>query len=298
MLFQQVAQVDIHLLRVLVHEGDAAALGFLPVGGFGALHDERDIFVLLADGLQQFETCLGVFFGCQSATFFQVGTILWETAVGNHAQRVVGVLRIVAPCLLIVSGQHHLGSSAHTERGRMGIQGFGGKPLALGQDIAVEIGQHRRIETDAVFHQQNHLHTGLLDVVLQVHLVLDELDDGENQVGVAQPAEYIVEYRHVFVLHSPRDTMREGGEHHAGHLGEVLLHVARHVEGIVVGITGHTDHKVELCAPEGRCGFVDSRHLGERGRIAQSQFGVFIENLLVHAPVVFQHKGIVGVGDD
>ena len=134
--------------------------------------------------------------------------------------------------------------------------------------------------------------------MLQVHLVLDELDDGENQVGVAQPAEYIVEYRHVFVLHSPRDTVREGGEHHAGHLGEVLLHVARHVEGVVVGITGHTDHKVELCTPEGRCGFVDGRHLGERGRIAQSQFGVFIENLLVHAPVVFQHEGIVRVGDD
>ena len=36
-----------------------------------------------------------------------------------------------------------------------------------------------------------------------------------------------------------------------------------------------------------------SRHLREAGRIAQTERRIFIENLFVHTPVVFQHKGVV-----
>ena len=36
----------------------------------------------------------------------------------------------------------------------------------------------------------------------------------------------------------------------------------------------------------------------ETGRVAQSEFGVFVEYLLIDASVVFKHEGIVGVGYD
>ena len=42
-------------------------------------------------------------------------------------------------------------------------------------------------------------HTRLLDVVLNVHLILDELDDREDKVGIAQPAEYVVKDGQILV---------------------------------------------------------------------------------------------------
>ena len=78
----------------------------------------------------------------------------------------------------------------------------------------------------------------------------------------------------------------------------MLLHVSGHVEGIIVGITRHTDHEVKLRRAQSLSSLFNGTHLRERRRIAKAQFGVFIENLLIHAPVILQHEGIVRVGDD
>ena len=86
------------------------------------------------------------------------------------------------------------------------------------------------------FHQKNHLNASLLDVVLQVHAVFYQLDDGEDEVGVAQPTEYVIENRQVFVFHALGNTMREGRKYHAMDIGKLVLDGARHGERIVVGI--------------------------------------------------------------
>ena len=134
--------------------------------------------------------------------------------------------------------------------------------------------------------------------MVEVHLVLNELDDGKDEVGVAQPAEHIVEDAHVFVFYAAGDAVAEGREHHAGNVGHVGLHVACHVEGVVVGGAGHANHQVDAGLAHHGLGLLHGAHLCERWRIAQAQGGVFIENLLVNAAVVLQHEGIVGVGHD
>ena len=207
MLCQQVAQVNIHLLRVLVHEGDAVALGALTVLALRTLHDHRDVFIVVANGFQQPETCFGIFLGSQSATLRTIGLMSRETAVTDDAQRIVGIFLIDAPGLIIGTCQHHLRTASHSERCRMGVQCLRSKALALGKDVTVQIGQHRRIEADGVFHEQNHLHACLLDVMLQVHAVLYQFDDGENQIGIAQPAEHVVEDTHILVLHAAGNTV-------------------------------------------------------------------------------------------
>ena len=134
--------------------------------------------------------------------------------------------------------------------------------------------------------------------MVEIHLVLDELDDGHDEVGVAQPAEHVVEAAHVLVLHAPGDAMREGGEHHAGYLGEALLDGAGHGEGIVVGIAGHTDDEVDVGRLQHVLSLLDGRHLGEGGRIAQSELDIFVIDFLLNAAIVLEHKGIVGIGDN
>ena len=300
-LGHDVAQVDIHLLRVLVNILEPLLQSPFAVGGLGTLHDERHVLVALADGPQQLEARIGVFLRLRGHEGMGIGRcehVHGEAAVGDDTQRVVVVFLVESPCLLVGSRQHHLGTSAHAQRCRVWVQCLGGEPLALREDIAVEIGEDGTIEADAVFHEHDHLHAGLLDVVVEVHLILDELDDTQDKVGVAQPAEHVVEDRHVFVLDAARDAVGERREHHAGNVGNVGLDVARHVEGIVVGIAGHTDHQVDARRLQHGLRLLHRAHLRERGRIAQSQFGIFVEDLLVHAPVVFEHEGIVGIGND
>ena len=208
------------------------------------------------------------------------------------------ILVIHLPCLFVVTGKHHLGATTHTKGGTVGVQGLCGKTLTLGQDITVQIGQYRRIETDIILHQEDDLHTRLMDIVLQIHLILNQLDDREDEVRITQPTEDIVEDAHILVLHPSGDTVREGREHHDGYLGEVGLDIPGHVKGIIIRVAGHTHHQIDAFLAEHLGSLLGGGYLRERRRIAQSEFGIFIEDLLIHTSVVLQHKGIVGVGHD
>ena len=131
--------------------------------------------------------------------------------------------------------------------------------------------------------------------MLYIHLVLYQLDDAEDEVGVAQPAEHIVEYRHILILYALRDAVRERCQHHAGDIGIHRLDVAGHGKGIVVGITRHTDDQVDVRRLQSLSSLLRRRHLRERRRIAHTQLHVLVEQLLVNASVVLQHEGVVRV---
>ena len=132
--------------------------------------------------------------------------------------------------------------------------------------------------------------------MLDVHLVLDELDDGEDEVGVAQPAEHIVEDGHVLVLDALGDAMRERREHHAGNMRSHQLDIASYGKGIVVGITGHTDDQVDIGILEHMVSLLGGRHLCERGWITQSELHILVEKFFIDTAIILEHKGIVGIG--
>ena len=198
-------EVHIEFGRVLVDEMEALCLGLRAVDGLGGIEDQRHILVTATDLTQQFQTSLRV-------TLLHMRQppghrLHGETGIRDHAQRVIMVLLIDLHRLLVVGGKHHLGASALTLSSGMGVQGLRREPLRLGEDIVIEVWQDGRVETDVILHQQDHLHTRLLDIVLNVHLVLQQLDDRHDEVGIAQPAEHIVEHRHILVLDALRDTM-------------------------------------------------------------------------------------------
>ena len=142
---------------------------------------QRYVFVVLPYLAEQLQSCLGVFLFA-----------LREAAVRDYSERIVAVFRVELHSLIVVSCQHHLRPAPHSQRGAVGVECLRGEALALGEDKAVESGQQRRIEAYAVLHEQNHLHACLGNVVFKVHLVLYQFYDGQNQVGVAQPAEHIL----------------------------------------------------------------------------------------------------------
>ena len=46
-----------------------------------------------------------------------------------------------------------------------------------------------------------------MDVVVNVHLVFYQLDDGQDEIRIAQPAEHVVEDTHVLVLDALSDAV-------------------------------------------------------------------------------------------
>ena len=293
-LFNEAAQVDIHLLRVLIDEVEVLGLCLFLVDNLRTLQNQWHIFVTTSYFTQQFQTSLRIaLLDMRQASF--VG-LHGETGIADDTQHIVVIALIPLHSLLVVRGQHHLGSSAFTLGSSVGVQCLSREVLRLCQDIVVEVRQHAGIEADVILHQQNHLHTSLRHVVLNVHLILNQLDDGQDKIGITQPAEHVVECRHVLVLDALRDTMRERCQYHAGNLRSHLLDVASYGKGVVIRITRHTYHQVDVRCLQHAAGLFGRRHLCKRGWVAHTQLHVFIEYLLVHASVVLQHEGIVGVG--
>ena len=60
-LFEQMAEVHAHLLRVLVYEPEAFRLRLLPVVALRTFEDQRQVFVLLPDGAEQLQSGFRVF---------------------------------------------------------------------------------------------------------------------------------------------------------------------------------------------------------------------------------------------
>ena len=132
--------------------------------------------------------------------------------------------------------------------------------------------------------------------MVNVHLVLNQFDDRHDEVGITQPAEHVVEHRHILVLNTLGDTMRERCQYHARNVGMLCLDLTGHGEGIIIGITRHTNHQVDICSTKYLIGFLGGRYLGKGRRITHTQFHILVEDLLVHTPVVLQHEGIIRVG--
>ena len=124
-LSHHVAQVHIHLLRVLVDEVVATALGTFSILGLGAVHDERYVWVIVADGTKELEACKLIFLLFRRASTLDGSH--WETAVADHTERVLAVAAIQVPCLFVVAGKHYLRAATHAESLKSGIECLGRK---------------------------------------------------------------------------------------------------------------------------------------------------------------------------
>ena len=131
-----------------------------------------------------------------------------------------------------------------TDTKLVGIQCFSGKLLALFQYKFIKIGQDRGVETDTVFYQKNNLYAHFTDVVFQIHLVLYQLDDGNQQVGVPQPAEDIIERTEILVGNAFGDAVAERGQNYHRDVFVLSLDGSRYVKSLIISRSRHTYNKV------------------------------------------------------
>ena len=203
----RLAQVDGQRLGVLVEEGAVQLAGLLAVFAVARLDDDGQVGVVLLYPPGQLQAGMHV-----------LAPVVLEGDIAYHPQHVVVKLLVEPHGFLVVARQHHLGAPSHAQHGLVPVECLGRERLRLPQDELVERGQYRRVEAHRVLDEQYHLYAHLRDVVLGVHLVLDELDDGHQQVDVAQPRKHIVDPGEVLVLQPQRHLAGEGCEHHKGHV--------------------------------------------------------------------------------
>ena len=204
---------------------------------------------------------------------------------------------VQAPSFFIRTCQHDLRPPTHAQRLELGVQCLCGKFQALLEHEPVEVGQDGGIKTDGVFYQQYHLYSGR-HVVLQVHFVFYQLDDREQQVRITQPTKHVIENRKVHVLHTLPDTMAERSQHDDRYRGIVRLDAPCDVEHVIIVRSGHTDNQIESGLAQLFFRLFLRSDLEKTGRIAQTQFHVFIENLFFHPSVILQHESVIRVGDE
>ena len=287
MLFHGATQIDGHLFGVFVDESGVVRRGFEGIVRLGGLEDEGQERIGLAQAREECDTG------------FRIDHSAARIArIGDDPEHVVGMCVVERGGFFVGARQSDLRTTAHAQCALVLVEGFGGKLLTLLQDELIKLGQDGGVEPNVVFDENDELYSTLFDVVIEVHLVLEQLDDGEEQIGVAQPAEHIFEGRKIFVLDARTDAVTEGGEHNDGDVLVARFDVAGDVEGVAVVRSGHDDDEVERILPQFAPSLGGGAHLGEARRIAQREGGIFVEEFFVDAPVVFEHESIVGVGDE
>ena len=83
--------------------------------------------------------------------------------------------------------------------------------------------------------------------MLQIHLILYQLNNRKDQVGITQPAEYIIEDTQILILHTLGDTMREWSQHNTVDIRKLTFDIAGNIESIIIRITWHTNHQIYNC---------------------------------------------------
>jgi len=279
-----VSQVDRQLLGVLVDEYAAERPDGLGVGYLGGLDDDGQIRVALA------EICAE-----PQAGLLVLDALAGERHVADDAEHLAAELLVQFHGFLVSTGEHHLGASAHTQHLLMLVEGLGGEEARLLEEELIDVRKDRRIEADGVLDHEDALHAHVADVV-GIELVLKELDDGQQQVEIAEPAEDIVHVGEVLHGQTPRHFLAERGKHHKGHGRELGLEKRRAVERVGQVAAGHGYDEVESLLPHHLQRLGHIRHTDDTRRRTQVKGHVLIVQLLLDTSVLFHHESIVRRG--
>ena len=83
------------------------------------------------------------------------------------------------------------------------VQGLRGEQARLLEQEFIEMRQDGGIETYGILDKHYHAYADIADVIL-VELVFKQFDDRQQEVHVAEPAEHVVDARHVLFLDAAR----------------------------------------------------------------------------------------------
>ena len=242
--------------------------------------------VVALDFLTEFHT--GIFF---------LDAIARVAHIGDDPQQVAFIFFIKADGFFIRGGQHDLGPASHAKHHLVLVQSLGHEVFRLFKDDLVNIGEITGIEADGVLHEQDGLHADFPDVVVDVHFIFDQFDDGQQKVGIAKPAEDIIDNAFSGFIEFQGDFTGKGGQDHDWDRRVFQLDFFSKAEGIHFFGGKHDDDQVYFFLVK----YFESFFLGggkvKLRWVAKAEGNIFDKDLLIDTTVVFQHKGVVSAGD-
>ena len=139
------------------------------------------------------------------------------------------------------------------------------------------------------------MYANLLYIMFQIHFIFQQFDDRNQQIGIAQPTEYIFKYAQVFMLHPFTYSIRKWGKNNQRYGRIFLFYMTPDIESVTIVCPGHTYNQVEHCIVELYPCIFFSRDLCKPRRVTQTQIHVLVKYLFINTPIVFQHKSIIRI---
>ena len=222
-----------------------------------------------------------------------------EAHVRNHSQKIVLIFLIKSDSIVVIGRHQDLRAGALTGLLLLLVKGIADGRTVLMQEYAVQRRQIGGIVADRVLHQQDRLHAVAQDVVVRVHPILDQLDDGDYDVRAVVPAEDVVYARLVSLRDLAEYLLRVAAQEHHGHFRIALLRFVREGEHIQLAHIVHGDREVELLPRlEHFQGLDRGLHPHDSRRVTQVQFQIIGRDEGLDVAVFLEGIAVVIVADE
>ena len=169
-------QVVVEGLGPLDEEAGLQGFGHRAHAFLRGLHQDGHLGVVLADHPAQVDARV------QLLLRGLVAPVQDEADVGDDAQHVALVFLVQGHGVVVVRGHQDLRTGPLAEALLALVEGVPDGFAVLQEDEAVQFGEVDGVEADRVLHQEDALDAVLQDVHGRVPAVLQELDDGDDQV--------------------------------------------------------------------------------------------------------------------
>ena len=131
--------------------------------------------------------------GIEFLAFRRISPVDHHADIGNDAEEIILVFLVGGQGVIVIGGEQNLRSGAFPVLLLVFVQCLLQELIALLQYKFIQFRQIGGIVPDGIFDQQNGLHSDFQDIIVRILLVLEQFDDGQNQISVSVPAEYEID---------------------------------------------------------------------------------------------------------
>ena len=215
-----------------------------------------------------------------------------EAHIRDDSQDIGLVLVVKGNGIVIAACHQDFRSGPLSEHLLLLVQGVAKGVHVLLEHQLVEQRQISRIVADGILYQKNGTHSLFEAVVLRIHLVLDELDDGQDQVGAVVPAEGVIDTRTILFEQLLVDFLGKGGQDHHRCIRTLFLYDVGKVKNLVTTVV-HQDEEIVIFLLNHLHRLGNGLGTVERRRIGKAQFRIFAIHLLLNVTVLFENETVV-----
>ena len=217
-----------------------------------------------------------------------------KSHVGDYTQQILFIAVIYIDSIVIVGSQQHFRTRSFTADLLLLVVGIFQKLAILHKQYLIQFWQIGRIESNRVFDKQYSLHTTINNIRFGIEFILHQLDDGDNQIGITVPAEYIIDSRTLLFINLAINLLRKTCQENNRQIGIQLLNLAREIKHIRLANIIHRQHEIEIRHRLQQLQSLRSRlHTRQRWRVTHIEFHILTIDLRLYMAIFLQDVTIV-----